>query len=219
MTMKVHSSMKIGRASALALALAAGLTLSGCGGMANNRSLNSVHEPVVERSDYTFDVTTGAGGLGYGEQRRLSGWFEAMGLRYGDRLSIDDPLQSPVTRNAVQALATRYGIEVSDNAPAMTGYVNAGTARVVISRTTASVPSCPDWSAKSDVNLGNATSTNYGCATNSNLAAMVSNPDDLVRGASGMGNTVVMSASKAIKTYRQKEATGAKELQKTGTEN
>ncbi len=91
--MNVLPSKTIRRTSALALALAAGLTLSGCGGMANNRSLNSVHEPVVERSNYTFDVTTGAGGLGYGEQRRLSGWFEAMDLRYGDRLSIDDPLQ------------------------------------------------------------------------------------------------------------------------------
>ncbi len=217
--MKLLSSRKIQRASALAIALAAGLTLSGCGGMPSNRSLNSVHEPVVERSDYTFDVNTGGGGLGYGEQRRLTGWFDAMDLRYGDRLTIDDPLQSPATRGAVQALATRYGIEVSETAPATAGFVNAGTARVIISRTTASVPGCPDWSAKSDVNLGNAASTNYGCATNSNLAAMVSNPDDLVRGANGMGNTVVMSASKAIKTYREKVSSGAKELQKTGTEN
>jgi pilus assembly protein CpaD len=217
--MKVFSSQKTRRASALAMALAAGLTLSGCGGMASNRSLNSLHEPVVERSDYTFDVSTGAGGLGYGEQRRLHGWFEAMDLRYGDRLSIDDPLQSPATRNAVQALATRYGIEISDTAPATVGFVNAGTTRVIISRTTASVPGCPDWSAKSDSGLGNASSSNYGCATNSNLAAMVSNPDDLVRGANGMGSTVVMSASKAIKTYREKVPTGAKELQKSGTEN
>jgi pilus assembly protein CpaD len=217
--MKVFSSQKTRRAAALAIALAAGLTLSACGGMPTNRSLNSVHEPVVERSDYTFDVTTGAGGLGYGEQRRLSGWFEAMDLRYGDRLSIDDPLRSPATRNAVQALAGRYGIEVSDIAPTTAGYVNAGTARVIISRTTASVPGCPDWSARSDVNLGNATSTNYGCATNSNLAAMISNPEDLVRGANNVGNTVVMSANKAIKVYREKEATGAKELEKTATEN
>ena len=99
------------------------------------------------------------------------------------------------------------------------GESSAGTARVVISRTTASVPSCPNWSAKSDVNLNNAASSNYGCATNSNLAAMVSNPDDLVRGVNGMGNTVVMSASKAIKTYREKPATGAEALKKTGTEN
>lgn len=216
--MKVFASKKTQRASALAIALAASLGLSGCGGMASNRSLNSVNEPVVERASYTFDVRTGAGGLSYSEQRRLTDWFDAMNLRYGDRLSIDDPLQSSNTRTAVGDIASRYGIEVSEGAPATAGYVSAGTARIVIARLTASVPNCPNWSAKSDVNLMNSTSTNYGCSTNSNLAAMVSDPEDLVRGANNPGNTVVMSASKAITTYRKKEPTGAGGLKKSGTE-
>jgi pilus assembly protein CpaD len=38
--------------------------------------------------------------------------------------------------------------------------VNAGTARIVVTRTSAQVPGCPDWSAKSDANFKNATSTN-----------------------------------------------------------
>ena len=216
--MKVFPSKKTQRASGIAIALAAGLALSGCGGMPSNRSLNSVHEPVVERANYTFDVNTGAGGLSYSEQRRLAGWFEAMDLRYGDRISIDDPLRSGSTLAAVEAIASRYGIAVSDIAPTTTGFVSAGNARVVITRSTASVPSCPTWSAKSDVNLMNATSSNYGCATNSNLAAMVSDPEDLVRGTTGMGNTVVMSGNKAIKTFREKKSTGAEDLQKSGTE-
>lgn len=217
--MKVLASKQTQRAAGLAIAIAASLALSGCGGMASNRSLNSLHEPVVERANYTFDVRTGGGGLSYSEQKRLADWFDAMDLRYGDRLAVDDPLQSGSTRAAVQAIATRYGIEISEGAPASAGYVSAGTARVVISRLSASVPGCPDWSAKSDVNLMNSTSTNYGCATNSNLAAMVSNPEDLVRGASGMGSTVVMSASKAIQTYREKKSTGAEDLKKSGTED
>jgi hypothetical protein len=52
--------------------------LAGCGGIATNRSLDSIHQPVVERTNYTLDVTTGPGGLSYPEQRRLTGWFEAM---------------------------------------------------------------------------------------------------------------------------------------------
>jgi pilus assembly protein CpaD len=187
--------------------------------MPSNRSLYSVHQPVVERSNYTFDVSTGAGGLSYAEQSRLAGWFEAMDLRYGDRLSVDDPLRSSSTRAAVEVVASRFGVMVSDNAPTTAGFVNAGTARVIITRSTASVPGCPDWSAKSDVNLGNATGTNYGCATNSNLAAMISDPEDLVRGASNVGNTVVMSGNKAIATYRDKKSTGAENLKKSGTEN
>ncbi|MCB2048112.1 MAG: CpaD family pilus assembly protein [Novosphingobium sp.] len=217
--MKALAFKQTHRAATLAIATAASLVLAGCGGMPSNRSLYSVHQPVVERANYTFDVNTGAGGLNYSEQSRLAGWFEAMDLRYGDRLSIDDPLRSSSTRAAVEVVASRYGVMVSDNAPTTAGFVNAGTARVIITRTTASVPGCPDWSAKSDVNLANATSTNYGCATNSNLAAMISDPEDLVHGSSNVGNTVVMSASKAIVTYREKKATGAENLKKTGTEN
>ena len=51
------------RAAPAAIALSLGLMLAGCGGMATNRSLESVHQPVVERTNYTLDVTTGPGGL------------------------------------------------------------------------------------------------------------------------------------------------------------
>jgi pilus assembly protein CpaD len=81
------------------------------------------------------------------------------------------------------------------------GTLPAGTARLVITRTTASVPGCPDWSTHNDGNGNNATSTNYGCAVNSNLAVMVANKEDLVRGQSD-GGTTVMSGNKAIEAYR-----------------
>jgi pilus assembly protein CpaD len=218
MTMNVSMPKTTRRSVGIALALSAGLTLSACGGMPTNRTLYSVNQPVVERNHFTFDVSTGAGGMTYSEQRRLAGWFEAMDLRYGDRIAVDDPLQSSSTRAAVEALASRYGILVSETAPATPGYVNAGTARVVLTRSTASVPSCPNWSAKSDVNLNNATSTNFGCATNGNLAAMIANPEDLVKGADSTGNTTVMSGNKAIKTYREKAPTGAAALKQAATE-
>jgi len=185
--------------------------------MPTNRTLYSVHQPVVERVNYTLDVATGSGGLSYAEQGRLAGWFEAMELRYGDRVSIDDPLDSPATRSAVEAIASRHGILVEGKAPATPGYVAAGAARVVITRSRASVPGCPDWSANSDVNLANATSSNYGCATNSNLAAMVADPEHLVRGARTDGETIIMSSTKAIQSYREAAPTGEGGLAQTGT--
>jgi len=201
--------------SALALSLA--LTLSACGGMASNNTTYSVHQPVVEHVNYAFDVTTGPGGLSYPEQRRLGGWFEAMDLRYGDRISIDDPSDSGATRAAVEALVSQYGMLVSDDAPVTNGYVNAGSARVIITRAKARVPRCPDWSAKNDANLRNAMSSNYGCATNGNLAAMVANPDHLIQGEDGPSDTVVMSSSKAIDTYRTAPPTGTKGLKQQQT--
>lgn len=215
--MSNSENSRVRKLAGTAIALSLGLVLAGCGGMPDNRSLNSVHQPVVERSNYTFDVTTGSDGLSYPEQRRLAGWFEAMGLGYGDRISIDDPLASPATRATVEALASRYGLMVSNEAPLTPGHVAAGSARIVITRTTASVPGCPDWSANSDTNLQNATSSNYGCATNSNLAAMVADPEHLVKGAAGMSDTLVMSSTKAIGAYREKALTGDTDLNQVTT--
>jgi pilus assembly protein CpaD len=200
-----------------ALALALGLALAGCQNIPTNRSLESIHQPVVERTNYTLDVTTGPGGLSLPEQRRLAGWFEAMDLRYGDRVSIDDPLANSATHAAVAAVASRFGLLMSDDAPVTPGYVNAGSARVIVTRTLAHVPGCPDWATTSDSNPLNATSSGFGCAVNGNLAAMVADPEHLVKGAEGSGETVVMSSTKAIETYRSTAPTGAGGLKATAT--
>jgi pilus assembly protein CpaD len=54
--------------------------------------------------------------------------------------------------------------------------------RVVVERYVASAPDCPDWSRISWANFDNLTSTNLGCATSADLAAMVADPHDLVTG-------------------------------------
>ncbi|MDE2436636.1 MAG: CpaD family pilus assembly protein [Sphingomonadales bacterium] len=207
-------------ALATAITLSLGLALGGCGnGLGGNRSLESVHQPVVERTNYTLDVTSGPGGLSLPEQRRLAGWFEAMNLRYGDRISIDDPLNSAATRSAVEAVASRFSMLVGDQAPTTPGYVNAGTVRVIVTRSSAHVPDCPNWSVKSDNSLSNATSTNYGCSVNSNLAAMVADPEHLLKGAEGSSQTVVMSSTKAIDSYRGAKPTGEGGLKQESTQS
>lgn len=197
--------------------LALFLALAGCGGMPRNRGLESLHQPVVERRTYTLDLASGAGGLPFTEQQRLDGWFEALELGTGDRVAIDDPAGDPATREIVAALAARRGVLVGGLAPPTAGEVLPGTARVVISRTVAHVPGCPDWSAKSDVNLANATYPNFGCAVHANLAAMVADPEDLLRGAADRGTTVGMSASKAIESYRRAPPTGERGLSSTSS--
>lgn len=206
--MRPSKTARAFRLGSTALALSLGLALAGCGGIPTNRSLNSVHQPVVEKVNYTLDISTGGTGLAYGEQGRLAGWFDSMGLKYGDKVYVDDPSGNAATRSAIEAVASRYGILLSDEAPQTVGYVTPGTARVVMVRSKASVPGCPDWSAKSDFNPNNGLSSNYGCAINSNLAAMVANPEDLLHGADATGSTVVMSSNKAIGAYRKAEPTG-----------
>lgn len=207
------------KALGAAVALSLGTLLAGCGGMPKNQQLESIHQPVVSRINYTLDVTTNPGGLSLPEARRLAGWFEAMDLRYGDRISIDDPLTSGATRAAVEAVASRFGLLVGDTAPVTPGAINPGTARIIVTRTSAQVPGCPDWSAKSDTNLMNATSSNYGCASNANLAAMVADPEHLLKGANSTGRTVVMSGNKAIDSYRDAKPTGEQGLKQNNTQS
>ncbi len=203
-------------AGAIAVSLA--LSLSACGGMPTNRTLYSVKQPVVERTNYSLDVRAPGGGLDLSEQQRLAGWFEAMDLRYGDRVSIDDPMMSGATRNAVAELAARHGILLSDGAPVTAGRVQPGLARVVLTRSKAHVPGCPDWSAKSDMNYNNATSPGYGCAVHSNLAGMVANPEDLITGQKGTGETIVATSNKAIDSYRSTAPTGQGGLKQTSSD-
>ena len=203
------------RALAPALVLTLGIGLSGC---ATNRGLESLNQPVVSRTNYTLDVASYGGGVPLPEQRRLAGWFETLDLRYGDRISVDDPGADGASREAVAAIAARYGLLVGADAPVTTGQIAPGTVRVVVSRSSATVPNCPNWAAKSDTNLNNATYTNYGCAVNSNLASMVADPEHLLHGAKGSGETVVMSSSKAIDSYREAKPTGEKGLKQNTTE-
>lgn len=196
-------------AGKLMMAAALGLTLAGCGGMPTNNTLYSIKQPVVSRQNFTLDVSTISSGLPVTEQVRLNGWFDAMDLRYGDRIAIEDPSSNPAVTNAINELAGRYGLIVSTTAPTTAGFLQSGQARVVISRSTAEVPGCPDWSAKSDMNYNNATSPGYGCATNSNVAAMVADPQDLLEGKKGDGENVVATATKAIGAYRDAAPSGA----------
>lgn len=198
------------RTAATALLLALGGGLAGCTspGVPLNRSLESVHQPVVQRTNYTMDLVSNGTGLAPSEQRRLSGWFEALDLRYGDKISVDDPTGSSANRSSVEAVVSRFSMLLSGEAPATPGYVNPGTVRVVVSRTSASVRGCPDWGTKSDTNMHNATASGFGCAVNGNMAAMVANPEDLIKGTASSGATTVMSSNKAIEGYRDAKPTG-----------
>lgn len=206
-------------AIAAAFALSLGLTLSACGDTPNNRSLYSIKQPVVERSNYTLDLASGASGLAVPEQQRLAQWFQTMDLRYGDRVAIDGANFSGAVREDVAAIASRYGILLSDGAPVTSGFVDPNMVRIVVSRSRAHVPGCPDWSDQYASNLSNATSDDYGCSVNSNLAAMVADPQHLLHGAEGTGETVVMSSTKAIKTYREQAPTGQGGLKEVSSQS
>ena len=198
--------------ASLPVLLALAASVSACsassartGGVEPNRSLYSHNQPVVQRTDYVLDVPAQDGALSPYERGRLTGWFESVGLGYGDRIFVEDP-GAGRSRDDVAAVASRWGLMLSEGAPVTAGQVQPGSIRVVVSRSTASVPDCPNWDRPGGPS---STSSNYGCAVNSNLAAMVADPNDLVLGQSGSSVGDAATGSKAIRAYRSAMPTGA----------
>lgn len=181
--------------------------LAGCG---DYRGLESARQPVVSRADYSFDLATSGYGLAPGEDARLAGWLTAMRVGYGDTIAIDDPTGASGVRTQVAAQAASRGLLLADTAPVTTGPVAPGTARVVVSRATARVPNCPNFTGEDGAtpNFSGRTTPNYGCGVNSTLAAMVANPVDLVRGQPGSDNLGTATAIKAIDAYRKAPLSG-----------
>lgn len=184
--------------------LAAATLLAGCGGT-KNRGLESVHQPVVKRTDYVYDV--GATGLSEAEKTRLDGWFQTLKVGYGDRIAVDG--YDAGTRRDVQSIAGRYGLMVDQTAPVTAGEIQSGSVRVVVSRSVAEVPNCPDWSRTSQPEFNQHSMSNFGCAVNSTFAAMVANPEDLIQGRETLAATDAATANKAIGAYRRAVPSGA----------
>jgi pilus assembly protein CpaD len=203
-----HSIRTLGAATAVALLLLqAGTAQAG----SVNRSVDSVHQPVVSRTDYVLDVNSVPRGLAPGEAERLSGWFDGLGLGYGDTITLDDPAgwRGGAAQDAVGAVVARYGMLVArEAAPVTAGHPAAGTIRVVVSRSIASVPGCPDFSNGNFSEYAGSSTSNYGCATAGNLAAMIANPRDLVEGQQGDRTADAAQTVKAIKSYRDAATTG-----------
>ena len=197
--------------AAFASAIAIGLTLSGClnAGPAN-RSLESIHQPVVRAATYSYDLDVSSGTVTPTGLTRLADWFDALEVAYGDQIAIDENAGyvSDAARQQINQLVGRKGMILAAHAPVTAGTVAPGYMRIVVSRTRAAVPSCPDWRTVSSSDFNSGTTSNYGCATNSNLAAMVANPADLVRGQTRQTNDP-LTASRAIEAYRNAKPTGA----------
>lgn len=180
------------------------------------RGVAAVNVPVVTNANYTFDAAAPDGALSPGEAERLNGWFQGLGVGYGDSVYVDGAA-ADMARAQVAEVAGRYGLLVTPGAPVTAGYVQPGMIRVVVNRRRAEVPGCPNWSRPASPDYNNLSMSNYGCAVNSNLAAMIADPVDLIHGREGTGVNDGATAVKAIDLYRKTPPTGSMGLQQSTT--
>ena len=181
-----------------------------------DRGVESVNQPVLAKETFVFDAAAPAGVLAPEEMGRLDSWFHGLDLGYGDSIYVDGSGAEGV-RAQVGELAGRYGMMVLPSAPVTAGEIAPGAARIVVTRTRAEVPDCPNWSRASQPNYHNRSMSNYGCAVNSDLAAMVANPEDLFHGREVGATTDTITATKAVSLYRSTAPTGSKGLQDIST--
>jgi pilus assembly protein CpaD len=203
--------------SKLGLLLVASAAVAGCSYHANagdlaDRGVEAVNVPVVTRADYVFDAAAPGGTLAPAEKARLDSWFRGLDLGYGDSIYVDAPY-ADAARYEVSQVAGAYGMLVQPGAPVTGGPVPSGSVRVIVSRTRAEVPGCPNWSQVAQPNYNNRMMSNFGCGVNSDLAMQVANPEDLIHGREGTNVGDNRTGTKAIILYRTTPPTGSKGLQ------
>lgn len=204
----------------IAILVLASASVAACGYTPHDladRGVELVNQPVVTGTDYVFDASAPGGALAPGEAERLSAWFQALGIGYGDSIHVDG-IDNDIARAQVQAVAGTYGMMIQAGAPVTTGAVQPGFVRVVVSRRRAVVPNCPNWSRPSEPDYNNRSMSNFGCATNTDLAAMVANPEDLIHGQEGTGVGDTTTGAKAVLFYRATPPSGTKGLQDINTQ-
>lgn len=213
----IRKDAKMASKSALLLVAVA---LAGCSyrpGPDPEAGVSAVNVPVLSRSDFVFDAAAPGGALPPSEAARLDAWFSSLGLRYGDAIYVDGGSYSEGARAQVADIAGNYGLLVSPGAPVTAGAVQPGNVRVIVSRNVASVPGCPNWERSSQPNYNNKSMPGLGCSVNSNMAAMVANPEDLFHGREGSTVVDTSTAARAINVYRTAPPTGTKGLDDVNT--
>lgn len=199
--------MRRSRLSLIPFGLA--LMTGGCMGTGQPQ-LESSHQPVVTPTEYALDLAVSGGRLAVDEDRRLDGWARNLRLGYGDRVAIEDPAgDAPGAWRDVAAVMERYGLLIGQPADIARAPLAPSTVRVVVTRLRASVPGCPDASSDAaPADWSGQSSSNYGCAVNRNLAAMVANPSDLVHGVDGPATADPAIGSRAVNALRAAAPTG-----------
>jgi len=151
-------------------------------------------------SQISLAFAAGSDRLAAGESARLQQLALSGRIGRGDRVTIapaGDPLLQQQRIAAVSSELLRYGV-------AATASPIAGVPRdhaiVIIGRSMVTLPPCPNWSQYPASDFTNLETSNFGCATASNLGLMVARPADLVSGGE-LANADATPAVSAMTRY------------------
>jgi len=136
----------------------------------------------------------------------MNAFLAASEVAPGDSVIVERPQPAAPAAKALDerraarltAALARQGVKV---AMVFASVVPDGQMRLTVNQTVVSTPNCPNWSKAPGNDFDNTLHSDFGCATASNLAAMIDDPRDLA-GGRAMGLAKGDPALAAIDRYR-----------------
>ncbi|MEX2454957.1 MAG: CpaD family pilus assembly lipoprotein [Rhodospirillaceae bacterium] len=168
--------------------------------------------------EHPIRFASGGETLGEAEKTRLRRFLALHDAGYGDDVMIgaaggSDSVPGAAS-NAVKAArreaAVMAELRALDFRPRLLPETSAGAlsdgavVHLLLGRYVVVPPDCPDWSKPADGDPNNRVSSNFGCATATNLGLMVANPGDLVRGRRA-GPADGAAGARLYRNYREGE--------------
>lgn len=170
--------------------------ISACSGspVPLNRGVATARIPSISIDNVSHDVRFQGDRLGNGEEAALLAFLRSVGPGFADRITVEDanPENAQVRLASLSTLLGKLGVSIASVKRAAD--VAPGSSRVTVSRANLASDECPDWNDEQKVLFNNAMSTNFGCASRSNLARMVADPSDLVSGRTLSGQDAAVTA-------------------------
>jgi pilus assembly protein CpaD len=152
---------------------------------------NERHPIAVRQGEVTLDLAVfpGASGLNASQRGQVYGFLRDYKAQSSDRLLIRAPSGGPNETAAMHAYdqvrRAMRSAGIDAKLVVLEPYFGNGDPgaplRLSYLQFVASPPDCPDWSENVGRDPQNMPWPNAGCATQRNLAAMVANPEDLIR--------------------------------------
>jgi pilus assembly protein CpaD len=156
-----------------------------------------------QRLTHTAGFAANSTQLAPSEQQSLSTFLQTAQVTTDDPVYLEAVAGDRLGASRIGALArdlTRKGYSVA-SLPAAADAVPPNTLLVVVERYVVTPPDCPNWTKSQSGDHDNATSSNFGCSSITNLGLMVADPRDLVI-ARQLGPASAAQAGLAIQRYR-----------------
>jgi pilus assembly protein CpaD len=159
----------------------------------------------VATTDIDLRFAPGGAALATADAARLRQLAASGGIGPSDRVIVaasGPPHLAEERAGTVAALLLNYGIVAIPTA----ANTAANQGRLEVTRTLVTLPPCPNWSKPSSYDYGNQPSSNFGCATETDLGMMIASPSDLAGGLP-RGGVAAQPAAAAVNRYLNDKVT------------